>query len=601
MKPNVISILVDSVSWDCTSTHRTKVSVTPFLDSLKKESLTASKLYSQGPYTDAATKSLYTGRNCLDDFAYFSKLNSSPTNHYKVFHQNGYETYGFYYPYYMVGSEIKKYIDHSYYTSKFAFGSEWGGIFYYYAEAIKSRKLTNNEYVLLQDHFSLLFDVWISFYQELLSNPPSSFLIKDEIGNFDINGALRVLESEKNKFTNSPNLYINDFLIQGKEHLLNTLDGIDVKALISQERLIRLFKDKEKLFKKISRNNFLCNVWCNRPHLRRIIHGIKRYRISKDRNELAFLKNYKRNLFSISSFKDASKKDLWQYLPSARREFDGGIDVLRQRNTNKPFYLSFHILDPHLFINFFSYDLLTRDDVVSEEFEMLSSFINDLGTNFKGNLPYLLSIRYSDYCLQRFCDSLKEMGLWDNTILLVFADHGSSFSYYPLHNTPVNCFDDECYHIPMWMRIPGMEGREITSYHNAIDIFPTLYEYLGFGCLEGVKGYSMLNSQNRSKNYVMTEYMGPGCPDLLSRRIWFSIRDNRYLVAYKVGIYERFEDGDLCEVYDLEKDPLAYYNINNKIKKESIMYLLSHINDRFNEVQSETKTYMINLKKKMLR
>ncbi len=600
MRQNVISILVDSVSWDCISTHRTKVSVTPFLDSLKKESLTASKLYSQGPYTDAATKSLYTGRNCLDDFAYYSKLNSSPTNHYMVFHKNGYETYGFYYPYYMIGSDIKKYIDHSYYTSKFAFGSEWGGIFYYYAEAIKSRKLTNDEYVLLRDHFSLLFDVWISFYREILSNPPSAFLIKEEIGDFNINDALRVLESEKAKFTSSPNLYIEDFLKQGKNHLLNTLDEIDVKALIPQERLTRLFKDKNRLFKKISRNNFLCNVWHNRPSLGRIIHGIKRYRVTKDRSELVFLKNYKHNLTSISSLKDASKKELWQYLPSARREFEGGIDILRQRKTDKPFYMSFHILDPHSFINFFSYDLLDREDVVNEEFEMLSNFVDNLGVDFKGNLPYLLSIRYSDYCLQQFCNSLKDLGLWDNTIMLVFADHGSSFSYYPLHNTPVNCFDDECYHVPMWIRVPGIEGREINTFHNAIDMYPTLYDVLGFSFLEGVKGHSMLDTQVKSKEYVMTEYTGPGCPDLLSRRIWFSIRDSHYLVAYKVGIYEGFEDGELCEVYDLEKDPLAYYNISDKIKKESIMYLLSHIKDRYIEVQSETKSYMNNLRQKVL-
>ena len=177
MKYNVISVLLDSVAWDAISTHRTKISVTPFLDSLAKESITATNLYSQGPYTDAATKSLYTGRNCLDDFAYYSKLNSSPTNHFKVFHENGYETFGFYYPYYMIGSGIKKYIDHSIYTSKFAFVSEWGGIFSYYFDIKKTRNLNDNEYLLLIDHFTLLFDVWKSFYYDILDNPSSSILI----------------------------------------------------------------------------------------------------------------------------------------------------------------------------------------------------------------------------------------------------------------------------------------------------------------------------------------------------------------------------------------------------------------------------------------
>ena len=595
MKYNVISILIDSVAWDCVSTHRSKVSVTPFLDSLAGECITASKLYSQGPYTDAATKSLYTGRNCLDDFAYYSKLNSSPTNHFKVFHDNGYETYGFYYPYYMIGSGLKKYIDHSYYTSKFAFVSEWGGIFYYYVETIKKRKLTDEEYLLLRDHFSLLFDVWTTFYKEVLSNPSSAFLIKEEIGSFDISKALELLILEYNKFRESPNKYIDDFLTQGKDHLLNELDQIDVKALIPQKELSQLFCDYDKLFRTISRNNIKSNIWRNCPSIKRILFGIKRFVKTKNKNELQFLKNYRKNLESIKSLKKDSKKDLWQYLPSARREFEGGVRILDGINSDKPFYFSFHVLDPHSYINFFSYDMIDNKHVVKEEFDMLSDFVKDIGDDFTGNLPYLLSIRYTDYCIKLFCDALKKKGIWDNTILLVFADHGSSFCYYPLHNSAVNCFDDECYHIPMWMRIPGMKGKEITSYHNAIDMFPTLYDILGFSHLEGIKGCSMLNSNITNKDYVMTEYMGPGCPDLLSRRIWFSIRDSHYLVAYKVGIYEDFDNGELCEVYNLREDPNAYYNINDKIDWKEISYLLENVERRFNEVRSDTITFVESL------
>lgn len=598
MKYNVISILVDSVAWDCISTHRTKTSVTPFLDSLAEECITASKLYSQGPYTDAATKSLYTGRNCLDDFAYYSKLNSSPTNHFKVFHDNGYETYGFYYPYYMIGSDIKKYIDHSYYTSKFAFVSEWGGIFYYYADAIKKRKLTDEEYLLLRDHFSLLFDVWIVFYKEVLSNPSSAFLIKEEIGSFDVSKALELLILEYEKFKDSPNNYIDVFLFQGKTHLLNELDQIDVKALISQKQLSQLFCDYDKLFKTISKNNIKSNIWRNSPSLKRILYSIKRYLKTKDNKELQFIKNYRRNLVSIKTLKKDSDNKVWQYLPSARREFEGGTIILDAIKNDKPFYMSFHVLDPHSCINFFSYDMIDNEDVIKEEFGMLSEFVDELGTDFIGNLPYLLSIRYTDYCIRLFCDALKKKGIWDNTILMVFADHGSSYSYYPLHNSAVNCFDDECYHIPMWLRIPGYSGRQILNYHNAIDMFPTLYDILGFCHLEGIKGCSMLNPNIKNKNYVMTEYMGPGCPDLLSRRIWFSIRDKDYLVAYKVGIYEPFDEGDLCEVYDLQKDPQAYYNINDSISKETIDYLLRKIEKRYEEVKNETKSFMVYLQSK---
>lgn len=38
-------------------------------------------------------------------------------------------------------------------------------------------------------------------------------------------------------------------------------------------------------------------------------------------------------------------------------------------------------------------------------------------------LPYLRLIKYTDYSLGLFIESLKRKGLWDNSILVVFGDH----------------------------------------------------------------------------------------------------------------------------------------------------------------------------------
>lgn len=58
MKNNVIFFFVDSVTWNYVGKNRAYVSPTPFLDSLRSESLVTTKLYSYAPYTDAATRSL---------------------------------------------------------------------------------------------------------------------------------------------------------------------------------------------------------------------------------------------------------------------------------------------------------------------------------------------------------------------------------------------------------------------------------------------------------------------------------------------------------------------------------------------------------------
>ena len=69
MKNNVIFFFVDSVTWNSIETNQAKVSPTPFLDSLKKECITTTKLYSHGPYTDEAILSFFTRRDFLGDLS----------------------------------------------------------------------------------------------------------------------------------------------------------------------------------------------------------------------------------------------------------------------------------------------------------------------------------------------------------------------------------------------------------------------------------------------------------------------------------------------------------------------------------------------------
>lgn len=592
MKNNAITILVDSVIWDCIGTTRCKVSPTPFLDSLKKESVTATKLYSHGPYTDAATRSLYTGRRCLDDFSYYFKLNTSPTHHYKVFHDNGYETYGLYYPYYMVGDDMRKSIDHTYYTAGFIFGSEWGGCFYYYADIIKKRRLNEQEIILLKKRLRMMFDIWMMFYKDIIDHPETIAMIADIVEKFDVHQGLRTLDEQKKLFEQNPIDYLYDFLTKGKSHVLATLDGIDVDTKVNrgflEEGVYKYYKD---FFSFASKINFKANWWRNRPELKRVISCISKYFKTRDKNDIMLLANYLMCINSINNVKRQSRSH-WQDLPSARTQLNFAETILENRKEKgKPFYMSLHFLEPHNDVSFFTFDSQERE-VLDEDFKILFDYCKELNSNFIGNLAYLLSIRYADYCIERFCNKLKNLGLWDNTTLTILSDHGSSYSFYPLHGVHVNCFDEECYHVPVLIRTPNGKGIEITDYHNSLDVMPTLYDLMGFEKPSEVLGVSMLNRSVPSKDYVMTEYMGPGCPDLLTRPIWFSIRDAHYSIGYKVGIYQAFEEGELCEVYDLKKDPKGFYNRVKTIKKSDLDYLLNHLKQRHQEVQTDTYDFI---------
>lgn len=592
---NVITILIDSVLWECVGTTRCKVSPTPFMDSLRNESITASKLYSHGPYTDAATKSLYTGRNCLDDFGYYFRLNTAPNNHFQVFHENGYETYGVYYPYYTIGSAIRKDIDHIFYSAGFIFKSEWGGIFSYYANIIKDRELNEEEWLILEKRTNLMFETWRNYYKDAIHDPNTIEFIKDAVGTINLHEKLLALKEEESKFINNPRVYITGILKRGLGHKLALLDNIDVDKSIDREKMIEnVYKRYSNIFSTFSKNNFKANVLKNAPSFKRLFWGAKRYIKTRNIDEVKFLANYYVCLRDIKKNKEKSYGH-WQDIPSARKHIEFATDIIRKHNSKKPFYLSLHILDPHNYVSFFSYDKL-EDKIISEEMKMLKEYVDQLGTDFVGSLAYFLAIRYVDFCVEKLCNSLKEQGLWDNTTLLFMADHGSSYSFYPLHGARVNCFDDECYHVPMMIRSPELQGFDFKKYANSKDIFPTLFDVVGIKKPETFIGNSMLSSTFPENDYVMTEYMGPGCPDILSRPIWFSIRDSKYIVAYKVGIYQKFDDGNLCEVYDLQNDPHGFYNIADSIDKNKIIYLLNHVNQRFEEVKISSNLFIEKLK-----
>ena len=184
------------------------------------------------------------------------------------------------------------------------------------------------------------------------------------------------------------------------------------------------------------------------------------------------------------------------------------------------------------------------------------------------------------------------MGLWDSTTLLFVADHGSSYSFHPLHGARVNTFDDECYHIPMMIRSPQMKPVEITHYCNSRDILPTLLDVVGLPQSKFFKGHSLLDNNYVWPDYVMTEYAGPGCPEVRGRRLWFSARNKEYMVAYRVAVYEKFEDGELAEVHNLIKDPSCYYNIADSIDRSKIEPLLALIKKRFDEVCKDSQEFI---------
>ncbi len=104
--------------------------------------------------------------------------------------------------------------------------------------------------------------------------------------------------------------------------------------------------------------------------------------------------------------------------------------------------------------------------------------------NLFGN--YLNSVHYSDRCLGEFFEGMKEAGLYDNSIFVLYGDHygitkaDSKLSQLVTQWLGKEYTYDEMNHIPLLIHIPGHEGTEtISTSGGQLDILPTISYLMG--------------------------------------------------------------------------------------------------------------------------
>lgn len=106
----------------------------------------------------------------------------------------------------------------------------------------------------------------------------------------------------------------------------------------------------------------------------------------------------------------------------------------------------------------------------------------------KLRLRYDEYIRYGDYEVGRFIQSLKDSGEWDKTIFILSSDHGESFEDgFVGHGGAL--LNDQFIHVPLIVHLPGMQGgKRIRCNAEQVDIAPTILDLLGMeipGWMEG--------------------------------------------------------------------------------------------------------------------
>jgi arylsulfatase A-like enzyme len=130
---------------------------------------------------------------------------------------------------------------------------------------------------------------------------------------------------------------------------------------------------------------------------------------------------------------------------------------------------------------------------------------------------YDAEIRYMDYLLADLIESLKKTGLYDDTLLIITADHGEHLGEHGLSNHSFSLFD-ELLNVPLIVKWPGdhhvgdrtLPGSVSNNLVSLIDIAPTICEWLGTDIPSEMQGRAL--TADHTHDAVFAEYDRPQPP-----------------------------------------------------------------------------------------
>ncbi|WP_379159324.1 LTA synthase family protein [Paenibacillus sp. sgz5001063] len=129
---------------------------------------------------------------------------------------------------------------------------------------------------------------------------------------------------------------------------------------------------------------------------------------------------------------------------------------------------------------------------------------------------YLTAINYTDYAVGTLVEGLKQKGLWENTVLVLYGDH---FGLQPQDVPPEQVeealgipYDSRIsrFNIPLIIHTPGMaKGRVVERTGGQLDILPTLANLLGVSLKQ--EGFTAFGHDliNIDRNVVGMRYYSP--------------------------------------------------------------------------------------------
>jgi iduronate 2-sulfatase len=244
----------------------------------------------------------------------------------------------------------------------------------------------------------------------------------------------------------------------------------------------------------------------------------------------------------------------------------------------KPFFLAVGFLKPHLpFVAPKKYwDLYDTDTIPVPAIDHLPAGSPEFAGHTNGELHaypgvpeenpipadfaktlrhgYYACISYTDAQIGKLLDALDQEGLADNTIIVLWGDHGWQLGEHGLWHKHTNF--EIAARAPLLISVPGSAtaGRKCEAPVEFVDVYPTLAEVCGLPVPDGLGGDSLkhfLENPDATATDVAISQYPKSAPD--GPVMGYSIRDSRYRATF----WRERNGGKIVatELYDEQDDP----------------------------------------------
>jgi choline-sulfatase len=165
-------------------------------------------------------------------------------------------------------------------------------------------------------------------------------------------------------------------------------------------------------------------------------------------------------------------------------------------------------------------------------------------------------IAYMDSAVGKLLAVLRSEGLYDQSVIVVVADHGEAFGEHGEWSHGLFLYD-ETIHVPLLIKLPvaGSPHPVIESRVGLVDIAPTLLQEVGLAAPEAMQGQSLLELMKPKSGVPARDRSEYAETDYPHRAFgWSSLR------AWRAGKY-LYVDAPQRELYNQPADPESAHNL----------------------------------------